>query len=379
MMSYQSIGEPIWPKDDFEARVSSGYKKNAAVYQCVTLIARNVSSVPLYVLEDGIKVTHHPLLTLLDQPNPLQNYVSFCEAVISNLLLAGESFIECVGEPEAAELYTLRPDRISLVLGKNGFPEAYEYRIGLETQRVSIDPITGFSPILHMKLFNPMDDHRGFSPLVPAQKAINLQNATKDHNLSLIQNGARPTGAFVVEGNLSDTQYQQLKEDMRSMEQGGKGKTILLQGGVKWVELGLRPKDMDFEGAKDTYLQEIAAICGIPYTLLPSANATYSNYQEGRIQFWEDTIIPRLEFYIAHLNHWLAPQFGNNVRIAYDIEKIHALVRNREKMWERTNNATCLTINEKRKILGYPPLAGGDVLGGSLFSTSVPKQNKVNE
>lgn len=368
LLSYQTIGQPLWTSDFFENQVSAGYKKNAVVYRCVTLITRSLSTVPLVLYRgENTKVTDHPLLSLLRQPNPLQNYASFCESVTAYLLLAGNSFIEAVAlsnENAPIELYSLRPDRLSVIPGPKGFPAGYEYHMGSEKRRVAIDPVTGESPILHIQLFNPLDDHLGMSPLTAAQHAVDLQNTIAGHNLALLQNAGCPSGALMIKGaRLTQAQHAALKDELEKLKDRGVGKMLLLEGDFEWKEMGLSPKDMDFSDGKNMTSRDIAQIFGIPPMCIGIlGDSTFSNYQEARLHLWEDTLIPMLDFFVAHLNHWLTPLFGDDLFLSYNKDEIHALIPRREKLWERVNHASCLTINERRKILGYEPLPEGDVL-----------------
>ncbi len=50
------------------------------------------------------------------------------EAVYGHLLVAGNAYLEAVSvDGEVRELHALRPDRMRVVPGPDGWPEAYEY------------------------------------------------------------------------------------------------------------------------------------------------------------------------------------------------------------------------------------------------------------
>src|SRR6202008_1578495 len=95
---------------------------------------------PFLVYEGAVARDVHPLLDLLARPNPRQERAAFLEAVCSHLLLAGNAYIEAVsvegqGGASVRELYALRPDRMRLVPGPDGWPEAYEYAVAGRTLR----------------------------------------------------------------------------------------------------------------------------------------------------------------------------------------------------------------------------------------------------
>ncbi|MGQ0663795.1 MAG: hypothetical protein ACT4P2_09450 [Pseudomonadota bacterium] len=67
------------------------------------------------------------------------------EALFATDQLAGNSYLEAVRAQEGApprELHVLRPDRMKIVSGSTGFPEAYQYEVDGRTTRwptMSID------------------------------------------------------------------------------------------------------------------------------------------------------------------------------------------------------------------------------------------------
>ena len=59
---------------------------------------------------------------------------------------------------------------------------------------------------------------------------------------------------------------------------------------------------------------------------------------------------------------WLAPKFGETLRIGFDTDSIDALAMDRESTWDKLNAATFLTMDEKRAAAGYGKVEeGGDV------------------
>ena len=152
---------------------------------------------------------------------------------------------------------------------------------------------------------------------------------------------------------------------MEAQFQGGEnaGRPLLLEGGLSWQQLGFSPSDMDFINAKHVSAREIALAFGVPPMLLgiPGDN-TYANYQEANRALWRQTILPMAGKLAAALNGWLAPRFGDGLRLDFDTDAIEALSADRAQAWQQVGAAPFLTVNEKRSALGYGPIAGGDVL-----------------
>ena len=244
--------------DNYEAYADEGYRKNAIVYRCVNEIANGAACIPFKLFQGDDELDQHPLLSLLQRPNPTQAGVEYFQAVYSYLLLSGNNYaIRSDVNGEIRELYLLRPDRIKIKPSKTATPQSYEYILGGRVVKsYEADPVTGESEVKHMKLYNPLDDYYGLSPLMAAAVDIDNHNAINKHNISLLNNGARPSGAIVFKPQsdrglpiqLTDGQRQSLKDDLDVKYTGAAnaGKPLLLEGDFDWREMGLSPKDMDF-------------------------------------------------------------------------------------------------------------------------------------
>src|SRR5215210_6163711 len=371
LIAIESGGRARWTPRDYAALAREGFMQNAGVYRAVKLVAENAASV-MFLITEGAQVRDaHPLLDLLTRPNPRQDGPALLEAVYAHLLLAGNAYIEAVsvdgqGGAQPRELHVLRPDRMRVVPGPDGWPEAYEYTVGGHALR--FDQTNSPPPILHLSCFNPLDDHYGLSALEAAAVAVDTHNAAARWNKALLDNAARPSGALVfaaAEGAvLADNQFERLKRELADEYQGARnaGRPLLLEGGLDWKPMSLTPKDMDFMEAKHTAAREIALAFGVPPQLLgiPGDN-TYSNYQEANRVFFRASVLPFANRIACALAHWLAPAFGH-VRIVVDADQIDALASDRAALWGRITDAPFLTLNEKRAVVGYGPLDGGDRL-----------------
>jgi HK97 family phage portal protein len=372
LVQFESGGRARWTPRDYAALAREGYVRNAIVHRAVKLVAENVAAATFLVYDGPTLLDPHPLKALLARPNPRQEGAAFLEAVCAHLLLAGNAYIEAVavegqGTRDVRELYALRPDRMRVVPGPDGWPQAYEYSVG--ARRVRFEQDAPLPPILHLTQFHPLDDHYGLSSLEAAAVAVDTHNAAAKWNKALLDNAARPSGALVYSGPegsvLSDSQFERLKRELEEQYQGtlNAGRPLLLEGGLDWKAMSLSPKDMDFMEAKHTAAREIALAFGVPPMLLgiPGDN-TFANYQEANRVFWRGTVLPLATRIGASLTHWLAPAFGGQIRLAIDADELPALAADRAALWEQVGKAAFLTANEKREMLGFSPVEGGERL-----------------
>jgi HK97 family phage portal protein len=356
-----SGGRPRWTPRDYQALAREGYAKNPIAFRSVRMIAEAAANVPLLLYEGAREHDEHPLLALLSHPNSRQTGADLIEQLAGYLLVSGNAYLERVSVlDEARELHALRPDRMKVIPGAEGWAEAYEYRAGSSAVRFAMSETP--APILHLTLFNPLDDHYGMSPLEAAQASLDVHNAASAWNKALLDNAARPSGALVYSaagGNLSDEQFERLKSELEAHYQGAAnaGRPLLLEGGLDWKGLSLSPKDMDFVEAKHIAAREIALSFGVPPMLLgiPGDN-TYSNYAEANRAFYRQTVVPLVTRIASALGHWLGESFGGGLRLAPDLDEVPALSIEREALWKRVGEASFLTDDEKREAAGYEPL-----------------------
>ena len=367
-VSLNLVGRPVWTPRDYTALAREGFQKNAVVHRAVRLVAEAAAAVPLGLAQRGKGISDHPLLDLLARPNPREGGQRFLESVYGHLMVAGNAYVEAVGiEGLPRELHALRPDRMRVVPGSDGWPAAYDYSVGSHTVRFRQGE--GVPPILHLTLFHPADDHYGLSPMEAAATALDIHNAAGAWNKALLDNAARPSGALVFAPStgaaLSDTQFTRLKAELETSYQGSAnaGRPLLLDGGLDWRPLSLSPKEMDFVEAKAAAAREIALAFGVPPLLLglPGDN-THANYAEANRAFYRQTVIPLVRRTADSLARWLEPAFGP-ARLEPDLDAVEALATERESLWRRVQGADFLSVAEKREAVGYPPQSPGQGTG----------------
>ena len=71
--------------------------------------------------------------------------------------------------------------------------------------------------------------------------------------------------------------------------------------------------------------------------------------------FWRQTVVPLLGRVTEALTHFLGPQFGEGLRVGYDLDQVEALSADRDALWARVDKASFLTPAEKREAVGYGP------------------------
>jgi len=376
---YNSLGYDTTNKIAYEDLATDGYQSNAIVNRCINEISNNASRVKINLFRGEQELDNHPLLDLLYNPSPTLSQVEFFQSAFSYLLISGNNYMLSVSGDRTppTELYNLRPDRIRIRTGNRAMPQSYDYVLnGNIVESYEVDQATGNSKVKHIKLFNPLDDYYGMSPISACSVDIDQHNLANKHNVNLLQNGARPSGAVIFKPKdetgghvqLSDVQRDQLVNDInqRFSGTGNAGKPMLLEGDFDWKEMGLSPKDMDFIQLKNMSAKDIALVYGVPSQLIGIPDSqTYSNFAEAKLALYNETIIPLLDRFQGDLNEWLTPMFGEGLELRYDIDSIPAMAEQRKRVFESVVTGVqngILTRNEAREQLGYETVDGGDSL-----------------
>lgn len=376
-----NAGQPAWTEREFEPLAREAYQQNAIAFACIHKIAKACADIDLQLCTgEGAAmqvIDNHPLLDLLYRPNPTQSGKEYIEALIAYRLIAGNAYTVRASltdgklNSEPQELWVLRPDSVRVITSDTGMPSAY--RVGSTGQYVDypVNLLNGKSDVMHIKSFNPLSMWYGQAAVESAAHSVDIFNAAQNWNYSLLKNGARPSGALEVRNKqgesqeLTEEQYHRVKESIEKQYSGSdnSGKPLLLEGGLTWVEMSLSPRDMDFKENQLQAARWIATAFGVPEQMLGiPGRDTYNNMAEAKLSFYQETVIPLMEQFINSLNNWLAPQYGDGIYLKINEDSIDALEPRREMKFKRAQDATFLTVNEKRIMMGFATIEGGDTL-----------------
>ena len=354
-----------WGVSAYDALSDAGYKGNAIAYRCVRLISESAASVGLSITRGTECCPDDKALKAFSNRATGQALPQILEQFYGYLQVAGDAYLEAIDyDGEVIGFRALRPDRVEAVVNRQGVKTGYKYKINGRSRKLDNDLSTGKSKLFHMRLFDPLDDIYGFAPIEAARKSIDIHNQGAEWNKALLDNAARPSGALIYKGTsgadrLSEDQFERLRDELETAHSGHKraGRPMLLEGGLEWKPMSMTPSDMDFLNARREAAREIALAFGVPPMLLgiPGDNS-YSNYKEANLAFWRMVILPLVKKTASGLERWLQPYFGDDLRVAVDMDDIPALSEERSALWKRLTEASFLTDAERRKIAGLSEL-----------------------
>lgn len=349
------------------AYAKDGYNRNWVVYRCVNEIANGASSVDLthkQIAKDGAvaDALNSQALALLMKPNLMQTWRSFSRELFVCHRVFGEVFIHKNkgGGSKPIELSIMNPKNMTVVKGQyHNLPKEYRYRqeSGIEVV-YPVDQVTGKSDILWVKTTSPLNTLESLSPILPGGEAVDMSNHGMQWNNSLLKKGARLSGALSTDGTISTEDQSRLRGMLKRFFAGSAnaGETPVLQQGLKWVEFGRTPKDMDFQASMQASARAIASAFGVPFVLVVDGDSTYNNMADARESLWENTIIPLLEEILEAISSFIVPDFGEDGYIRADLDSIPALEKKRERKYKRIVDGVkngLITLNEARYEIGF--------------------------
>ncbi|MCJ2189143.1 phage portal protein [Novosphingobium beihaiensis] len=344
---------------DYASAVRRAYLENPVAQRAVRLVAEGIGGAPLKPADDT-------LTALISETSAGQ---SLLETLAAHLLLHGNAYVQVLKDARGrpGELYALRPERVSVIAGEDGWPAAYAYDVAGRRLSIPLLDEDASPNLIHIRHFHPADDHYGAGCLAAADQAVATHNAAAHWNRQLLENAARPSGALVYEtgdGNaLTSDQFDRLREELTSAfaGSGNAGRPMLLEGGLKWQAMALSPADMDFATLKAAAARDIALAFGVPPMLLGlPGDSTYANYREANRALWRLTLLPLAAKIFAALGEGLAPWFPD-AALAIDLDRVPALAEDRERLWAQVSAADFLDPQEKRALLGLAAKNGRNV------------------
>ena len=364
-----------------DAKNISAYGKSLYVYACVSKIAEKVASIDFklnkIINSDGDveEVKSHEILDLLYRWNPYFTKEEAIEIDTINRKLTGDSFIYKVrnNAGQVVELWNIRPDRVNIVSSREEYISHYEI-INNDGTREKIDP----SNIIHIKAPSPLNEYFGISPLSAAGNRVQVEGYAIENQRDLFLNSARPDGVLTTEEPLTPEQREQLGDDFNKRHKGvGKNsKLAVLDSGLKYQQVSLSPREMDFIESLKATRDDILTAFKVPKPIVAvTDDVNLANSKTAQEIFLSETIVPEMNKLVNKLNEELIiPEYGEEYFLTFEDP---APISREARLAEFT--AGCdkwISRNEIRQILGMEAIPGGDVLYTQI--ANVPIEGGAN-
>ncbi len=323
----------------------------------------------------------HPVLQLLNKPNADSTYTEFATRLAAFLLIAGDSYILASGPVSRPplEIAVANPSDITLQQdGNDGLLGTIQFNadvISAFFKREEVDRRFRFfnrdktAEAWQIKTFNPRfsaSNLGGLSPLQPIMAEIEQYLESSNHNLSLRKRGARPSGVFTSAYQLTDDQFERLKEQIDRWYSGSNnaGRPILAENGTTYTDAMINNRDMDFLNLKKEVTLAIYSRLRIPLPIVSTDNMTLANMESSKLSLYDNATMPLANRLFQELTNFLMPRYRapDELVITFDPSQVQALIIRKAQEVKLRKETGVNTINELRTRLGDESLDGGDVL-----------------
>lgn len=361
-----------WKNVSWDSFAREGFSRNAVCYAAIMYKVRQLAQAPLRAYEGDIDNPElvdakDPLSMLVARPNPYMSRTEFMAYNVVYLNTMGNSIIYLDRMrpdqlPDA--MYPLNPMQVQILYGKaaNGTSEIKGYKYipkgATEQEAVKMLPFQ----IVHTKLPDPLDDRDGMgwglSPFMSMALSGDVDNAVTRFLKVLFDNGTLVGSSLSFKDRLDDDVVDAIKTRWKELY-GGSTKwateIAILDSGAEYKRLTPTFDELGFAGIDERNESRMGMPFGVPLILLGSRlglmRSTYSNYEQARRAFWEDTFTFELLSFEDELAYSLAID-GKFVK--FDTSKVPAL---------QVNVAPMVDSAFKLWTMGVPARVAFDAVG----------------
>ena len=356
------------------------YKKHVWAYAGVFSIAATIAKLGRKVVKYDRKTREqeedweHPLLYLLDYPNPQTTGYDLTERTVVHLESCGNAYQEIVYEDRTTkdtsanqvakatrvplELWSLRPDYVTPQPKKDGSGvEKWWFQVKKYARRRSFE----VDQILPFAYTDPMDELFGMGSLQPAIDDVRQDKAMAAWNMDFFDSSMVPQGVFTTDKVLQPWEAKDVADQIREFLVGKGRKVLVLGKNMKWSMVSTSPKDTEFLDGRKENRQAILAALGVPPVKVGLLeHAKYDNYRLQTEAFHRDTILPKLKKLEGAYNLYLLPKYPDLVRtsksdhrLEFDAEEL--LAEDQDKVVDRVLKKFShglLTVNQALEEMG---------------------------
>lgn len=339
-----------------------------AVYACVTLIANDISKLPvtLHKKDPTNKIweetENSAFSPVLKKPNKRQNRLQFFERWVLSTLIHGNAYIlkERDNRNVVTSLFVLDPEKVTVLVTDQGdvFYQLSPDNVHGLTESVTVPA----SEIIHDRM-NPLyHELIGISPIYACALPVIQGREIQKSASWFFKNQGRPGGILTAPGAVSDETVEQLRAYWETNYTGNNaGKVAVLADGLQY-------KAFDTINAQTSQVIEqlkwtAEVVCSVfhvpPYKIGVGSTPTSGNVENENIRYFSEALQKRIEDMEELLAEGLA--LPKEYSIFFDVDNLWRMdSKTLMETQEVGTKAGILMINEARRKLNKPPIEGGN-------------------
>ena len=325
---------------------ASGYcRTSVPIYRAVKLRSDAVARARLKVYRlnrDGEQEwvgEADPVQGLLDRVNQDWTRSRMWRAVETYLCLWGQSFrwVNRAESPNPAmwEIWPLCPDKVKVVVGKDGTIAGYVH--DPTGSRFAMLP----DEVIWDRYFNPTDHFKGQSPLLAGLSSVQMQLDMLESNHQLFKHGILASNlAFFLGAMSSDDDIALFHERIADRYNGigNAQRPFVVKAPASVQNLGISNRDMEFIQGIQLAKEHVADVYGVPEELMAGAqHPTFSNRDAAIKDFYANTVTQEWDLLASEMQEQFVPMLPRAYRdviLRFDTKEIAEM---QESLTDRSN------------------------------------------
>lgn len=340
----------------------------APVFGCVRLISGDIGKLRIKLVrlaETGIWIeaanpAYNPVLR---SPNGFQNRIQFVESWVTSKLLHGNTYVlkQRDGRNVVTGLFVLDPQRVKPLVSTGG-DVFYELAADHLSGIVGDSVIVPAAEIIHDRwncLYHPLV---GISPLYAAGLPAVQGHDILSHSIRFFRNGAQPSGVLTAPGEIDEQDAKDMAAAWRqNFGIDNPGSVAVLSDGLKYEVVAQTAHASQLVEQLKLSAEQVCTAFGVPPYKIGIGNPPAAdNIQALQMMYYQDCLHPLIEAIELCLDEGTGM---DKVGFGTELETENLLRMDTATLVKAEAEAVKAGIkapNESRKVLGLPPVTGGE-------------------
>lgn len=329
----------------------------------------------------------HPMLDLIQAPNPHYDDIALWGATLFSLLFDGNGYWLKVrnGAGRPAELWYVPHWTMEPKWPQDGsqFISHYRYTPGGGSEAIRLDP----EDVVHFRLgLNPRNTRLGLAPLDGALREIFMDLESSNFVASLLRNMGVPGVVISPKGGAlpAPADVEATKAWFQEAFGGDKrGGPLVIGAPTDVSPYGFNPQQMNMGEARDIAEERVCACLGIPAAVVGfgaglQQTKVGATMEELRKLAWHNGVLPVCRTLAGEIKRSLLPDFGpmTGLDLGWDTSEVLALREDEDKETERWGKRLAgggITVFEYRDALGMDADDSHRIYLRSIATIEVPE------
>ena len=340
------------------------YREQPNVRTCVDFLARNIAQLGLHVFRrqgetDRIRLRDHPLVQLVERPNPWTTRYRLIEGLVGDLGIYFNAYWLKVRNEERLNLVRIPPPLVTV----RGDLVVKVYEVALGAKRLEVDP----AEVVHFRGYSPESPLEGLSPMETLRRVLAEEQAMGQYREGFWASAARMAGVIERPAEAiewSETARERFRAEFGALYTGenASGQTAILEEGMTWKEASFSAQESEYLAGRKLTREECARAYHIPLPMVGILDhATFSNIRDQHKQLYQDCMGPWLKMIEEEIELQILSEMDdrNGVYCEFNIqEKLAGSFEEQMQSLQTAVGRPWMTADEARARMNLPSLGG---------------------